>query len=289
VGTGNLAAVIPADAYTTGFPFFQESLLGISEVAGMLKYHVMLVTGVANDISGLAELVEGEKVDGAVLLRSMEGDRLLQYLAERSFPTALIGSCEYNNILQVDADNRAAAESLCSLLISQGYRHFAFIVGNMSFLVNKRRLQGCMEALDRYGLPHEQQLIFQNFTNMELLDSMINEMIGKKAECIICGDDVICTRLLSRMQAEGYRIPKDISIASLHNSVNLECFSPAVTAVNVSARQLGNEAAKQLIKRLKEAPFENGSRGGKTGNGSGRIAMNYEILVRKSTGRIYRI
>ena len=91
------------------------------------------------------------------------------------------------------------------------------------------------------------------------------------------------------MQAEGYRIPKDISIASLHNSVNLECFSPAVTAVNVSARQLGNEAAKQLIKRLKEAPFENGSRGGKTGNGSGRIAMNYEILVRKSTGRIYRI
>ena len=51
----------------------------------MLKYHVMLVTGVANDISGLAELVEGEKVDGAVLLRSMEGDRLLQYLAERSF------------------------------------------------------------------------------------------------------------------------------------------------------------------------------------------------------------
>ena len=155
--------------------------------------------------------------------------------------------------------------------------------------MNKRRLQGCMEALDRYGLPHEQQLIFQNFTNMELLDSMINEMIGKKAECIICGDDVICTRLLSRMQAEGYRIPKDISIASLHNSVNLECFSLAVTAVNVSARQLGNEAAKQLIKRLKEAPFENGSRGGKTGNGSGRIAMNYEILVRKSTGRIYRI
>ena len=128
MGTGNLAAVIPADVYTTGFPFFQESLLGISEVAGMLKYHVMLVTGVANDISGLAELVEGEKVDGAVLLRSMEGDRLLQYLSERSFPTALIGSCEYNNILQVDADNRAAAESLCSLLISQGYRHFAFIV-----------------------------------------------------------------------------------------------------------------------------------------------------------------
>ena len=45
IGTGNLAVVIPADVYTIGYPFFQESLLGISEVAGMLKYHVMLVTG----------------------------------------------------------------------------------------------------------------------------------------------------------------------------------------------------------------------------------------------------
>lgn len=289
VGTGNLAAVIPADAYTTGFPFFQESLLGISEVAGMLKYHVMLVTGASDDISGLAELVEGGKVDGVILMRSMQGDRLLQYLSDRNFPAALIGTCEYDNILQVDTDNRASAASLCALLIGQGYRRFAFIMGNMSYQVNARRLQGCMDALDRYGLPREQQLIYNNFINLELLDSIISDVIGKKAECIICGDDVICTRLMSRMQAEGYRIPKDISIASLYNSVNLECFSPAVTAINVSARQLGNETAKQLIRRLEEEPFKIGAGGGKTERENNRIALNYEILVRKSTGRIYRL
>ena len=64
------------------------------------------------------------------------------------------------------------------------------------------------------------------------------------------------------MQAEGYRIPKDISIASLHNSVNLECFSPAVTAVNISARQLGNETAKRLIAWLEETPGAAGRGGG---------------------------
>ena len=145
-----------------------------------------------------------------------------------------------------------------------------------------------MDALDRYGLPREQQLIYNNFINLELLDSIISDVIGKKAECIICGDDVICTRLISRMQAEGYRIPKDISIASLYNSVNLECFSPAVTAINVSARQLGNETAKQLIRRLKEGAGDIGP-GDKTERENNRIALNYEILVRKSTGRIYRL
>ena len=262
IGTGNLAVVIPADVYTIGYPFFQESLLGISEVAGMLKYHVMLVTGASNDITGLEELVGNGKVDGTILMRSMQGDRMLQYLSERSFPTALIGTCEYDNILQVDTDNRASAASLCSLLISQGYRRFAFILGSMSYLVNERRLKGCMDALDRYGIPMEQQLFYNNFVNMEILDSIISDVIGKRAECIICGDDVICTRLMSRMQAEGYRIPKDISIASLYNSVNLECFSPAVTAVNISARQLGNETAKRLIAWLEETPGAAGRGGG---------------------------
>ena len=145
-----------------------------------------------------------------------------------------------------------------------------------------------MDALDRYGIPMEQQLFYNNFVNMEILDSIISDVIGKRAECIICGDDVICTRLMSRMQAEGYRIPKDISIASLYNSVNLECFSPAVTAVNISARQLGNETAKRLIAWLEETPGAAGRGGGKTKGEGGRIELNYEILVRKSTGRMYR-
>ena len=59
----------------------------------MMKYHVMLVTGASNDISGLTELVESGKVDGAILMRSTQGDRMLQYLSDRNFPTALIGTC----------------------------------------------------------------------------------------------------------------------------------------------------------------------------------------------------
>ena len=51
---------------------------------------------------------------------------------------------------------------------------------------------------------------------------------------MICGDDVICSRMMSRLQAEGYRIPLDIGIASLYNGATLDCFTPAVTAVNIS-------------------------------------------------------
>ena len=56
---------------------------------------------------------------------------------------------------------------------------------------------------------------------------------------------------MSRLQAEGYRIPKDVAIASLYNSTNLDCYSPAVTAVSVAASQMGGTAVRQLIQRLR--------------------------------------
>jgi DNA-binding LacI/PurR family transcriptional regulator len=275
--TQNIAVVIPTDAYTTSVPFFQECLLGISEVAAMLKYNVLITIGTPSDISGIQALVEKKEVDGIILLRNMEDDRLLKYLAEIHFITGLSGTCNYEEVIQVDIDNRAASESLVSLLIGQGYRRFAMVVGDAAYHVNRCRCQGCYDALDKHGLPREQQMFYTNFVNMELIDSIISDMFAGKVECIVCGDDVICTRIMSRLQAEGYRIPKDISIASLYNSTNLECFSPAVTALNVSERQVGNMLGKQLINRLRGETYNT------------KTNLGYEILLRKSTGKMYSI
>ena len=81
VRTENIAVVIPMDAYSTNVPFFQECLLGISEMATMLRYNVLITIGTPNDISNVQRLVEKKQVDGIVLLRDLEHDRLLQYLS----------------------------------------------------------------------------------------------------------------------------------------------------------------------------------------------------------------
>lgn len=274
--TRNIAVVLPADAYTMRTPFFQESLLGISEAATMRRYHVMITGSVVNDISAIQMLVESKKVDGIILLRIVEDDRIAKYLEEMNFPTGLIGTCGSKKILQVDTDNRMASENMVSMLIKQGYRKFAMVVGDIAFRVNRSRCQGYFDALEKNGLSRENQLYCPNLINMELIDSLISEIFAKKVECIICGDDAICTGIMSRLQAEGYRIPKDIAIASLYNSANLDCFSPAVTAVNISARQLGNVLGSQLISRILGESYRE------------KELLDYEILYRKST-KIYQL
>ena len=64
----------------------------------------------------LQSLVESNRVDGMLLTRALEDDRALQYLSQVNFPTALTGTCRYDNIIQVDTDNEGAAEKMTTLI-----------------------------------------------------------------------------------------------------------------------------------------------------------------------------
>lgn len=269
--THNIGVVLPADVYYGGGAYFQNCLLGICEAASMHGYNVLITTGKVHDISELQSLVENKRVDGIVLTRSLEEDRALQYLMDMHFPTALTGTCKYDEVIQVDTDNEGATEKMTSMLIGRGFRKFALLVKDMNFSVDKMRHNGFCKALFKNGIPEQNQLFYNGTVKMEFLDSIIGNLIAQKVECIICGDDEVCTMIMSRLQAEGYRIPKDIAVASLYNSSNLECFSPAVTAVNVAATKMGNMVGKQLIQRLLGKEYE------------ARVKVDYELLFRKST------
>lgn len=268
--TRNLGVMLPTDVYLNGGPYFQECILGICETAAFMNHDVLITSGTANDISGLLSLVEKEKVDGIILTRSLKDDRAVQYLTEIGFPVGLTGICD-EDIIQVDTDNQGAAETLTSLLIGRGYRKFALIIDNMDYMVNRSRRSGFNRAIFKNGLSPEAQFIYTSPLKSDMLDSLISDILTRRVECIICGDDIICTRIMSSLQAQGYRIPRDLAVASLYNSPNLDCFTPSVTAVNVSARQVGNMIARQMINFLTGKEYQK------------KTTVDYEILMRKST------
>ncbi len=269
--THNIGVVLPADVYYGGGAYFQSCLLGICEAASLYGYNVLITTGKIHDILEIQSLVENHKVDGIILTRGVEDDKALQYLVEKNFPTGVTGICNYEEVIQVDTDNQGAAEKMTSMLIARGFRKFALLVKDMNFIVDKERHDGFCKALLKNGLSEKNQLFINGSIKMEFLNSIIANIIAQKVECIICGDDEICTMIMSRLQAEGYRIPKDIAIASLYNSSNLECYSPAVTAVSVAATQMGNIVGKQLIQYLMGKQYEK------------KNIVDYDILFRKST------
>lgn len=269
--THNIGVVLPDDVYHGGGTYFQNCLFGICEAASSFGYNVLIATTKGYDISELRLLVENGKVDGIILTRSLRDDNVLQYLVENHFPTAITGRCKYDEVIQIDTDNEGAAERMTSLLIGKGFKKLALLVNDMTLSVDRKRYSGFCKALLKNGISQSEQLFYNNSVKMEFLDSIIENIIGNKVECVVCGDDVICTMIMSKLQAEGYQIPRDIAVASLYNSKNLDCYSPAVTAVKVGGAQMGNIAGKQLIQRLNGKHYES------------KIIVDYEIVFRKST------
>lgn len=269
--TYNIGVMIPADAYSRNALFFQESLIGISEATSARNFHVLVASGSMHDTTDVENLVENNRVDAFILMRNVANDKVIEYLQEKDFPTGLLGVSECDDIIQIDINNYGAAESLTTMLLNQGHRKFAFVGGLTDYLVNVDRYDGFASAITKYGLSIGQQKVYNNFVENSSLDAIIGEIMSSGVDCIICADDVICVKLLSRLQSDGYQVPNDISIASLYNSQILDYFSPAITAVNVSAQVVGNLLAQQVINRTL----------GKSYNP--KTIVDYEILFRKST------
>lgn len=272
--TGNIAVVLPADAYRTAGEYFHECLIGICEEASMRDYDVILTGVTGADYSDIERLIKRKKIDGVILTRTMEHDRVIRCLTENQFPVAVTGSIPNEAVIQVDTDNERAAEDLTTYLISRGYRRFAIVLDYMEYTVNQQRYRGFCNALYQRGIPYEWAPLEFGITKYGIIQNLVHDLMTKRIDCVVCGDDIICTSLLSAFLTEGYRIPRDIGIASLYNSSSLSCFSPAVTTVNVQTTRVGRMVCSQLLNALTGKEYQTKS------------YVDYELLVRKSKDRI---
>ena len=68
-------------------------------------------------------------------------------------------------------------------------------------------------------------------------------------------DDLMALGVLNTLDEMGITVPDDISIVSFNNVLLAEMSRPPLTSVDINIFKLGNEAAKNLIQKIKD-PLE---------------------------------
>lgn len=272
--TKNICVALPLDALIDSNHFFTDVLYGVCESVDGTDYDVMIIRTSENDISEIERVVKEEKTDGIILTRSLENDKALKFLSEQDFPAAVSGHTSFGNVISVDIDNEKAAKDLTSLLIAMGYRRFTTIIGNLGYKVNKSRRKGFIRGIAENGLSPEKQVIYTGEFSTSALERIASDIVSNKTECVVCGDDDMAVKVMSWLRNEGYRIPKDVGIASLYNSSALKVLTPNVTAVDASARNIGMVLGRQLVNKLEGEKFNY------------KTEVDYEILIRKSTQKV---
>ena len=97
-------------------------------------------------------------------------------------------------------------------------------------------------------------------------------------DALVCANDLIALGAMQRLRQAGIRVPDDVVVTGVDDTVYGQVSEPELTTVRQPVDQLGDEAVGMLLTRLRAA---------RHGNGAGRAArslvLSPELLVRRST------
>lgn len=251
--TNNIGVVIPSEAFYNEIPFFQVCLMGVCEAASKRNYDVLIAPIAEGDISVLKRIVSNRKVDGVLLTRSLVVDYPADYLKTARVPFVTVGSSSDPAIVQVDTDTVAACRALTAEALKRCSSRAALILGPLEYIVNKDRLDGYRAAFADAGRTVETSLVFSNVTGGKAVKEACQQALAAGAECVLCGDDYICAKVVEQLVADGV---SNIRVASFYNSDILRNLPLVNAAVSVDVRSYGVAAAEALIQLLEHEPVE---------------------------------
>mgnify|MGYP003004500037 FL=1 len=236
-----------------------------------MEYDILLSICKNDDIASLERIVMNHKVDGVILMRTFVEDKQIAYLQSKNVLFVTIGSTNYKDVIQVDHNHKSACKELTSIILMKGMKKIALIGGDENHVVTQSRLRGFREAYDKMNEQLDPTLLYLNLDNNVVIDRTVEEVLDRKADCILCMDDAICSRVLKRLREKQVSVPKDIRVASFYNSMVLDNNVPSITSLDFDSKELGMVACKTLLDLIEGVNVET------------RTLLPYEVVLKEST------
>lgn len=269
--TFNICAVMHGDYEIGDFRFFQDCLYGIQEIARLVGYDILITICKGNDMSSLERVINNRKVDGVILMRTFVDDPRIDFLLQKQVPFVTVGSTKKEGVVQVDHNHRSACKELTSILLMKGLTRIALIGGDVNHVVTRKRYLGFREAYEQLGIALDEDLLFLNVENNILLDKAVKKALTESVDCILCMDDVVCSRVLKTLREERMSVPEDVRVASFYNSALLENNVPAITSLRFDAKELGMVSCKNVLDLIDGVTVNE------------KTLLPYEVILKAST------
>ncbi len=268
--TYNIGLVIPGDCDAVSLPFFQKCMMGISEIASLDDYDVVISMVTEKDVTQLKRIIENKKVDGVILSRTLSKDLALDYLNEKRIPFVAIGSTVYD-VYTVDNDHISACAELTSILLMKFSGSIGLIGGDESHVVTQSRLDGYKRAFVKAGMEVNKSNVFLNVSNAQMVGRAVEQLLAQGVECIVCMDDSICSMSLYYLKMKGIEVPNQVRLASFYDSAFLESNIPSITALQFDVEEISRTACRKVLDLIDGAEVEKNT------------VLGYDVVLKEST------
>jgi hypothetical protein len=136
---------------------------------------------------------------------------------------------------QVRLDLRDGVKQITRHLIEHGHKHLAILTGSLSNLWFKPRFEGFLDELAQHGLPCDPAYIHatkgldptQDFAAMDKLMALT-----PRPTAVVCVNDTRALHVLEYCRSRGIRVPQDLAVTGLDNSLEGTMVSPTLTSLD---------------------------------------------------------
>lgn len=146
---------------------------------------------------------------------------------------------------RVLCDNEQGGFLAGQVLYEAGHRSIAYIGGREDLFSTTARLAGLQRGMQGIAPLHSYVDDHAAASGRELAQRFLRETAGETA--LFVGSDELTVGVLEVFNAQGVRVPEDISLVSFDNVRSLHLFAPAITAVEQPVYAMGRRAIEMLL------------------------------------------
>ncbi|MGI8667823.1 MAG: LacI family DNA-binding transcriptional regulator [Jatrophihabitans sp.] len=237
-------------------PLFVDQVIRGAERAATLAGDAVLIAATEGATGRELARSVASKVDGLVVTARSLSSRDLAAIA-RSVPVVLIAAQAGRPKLDaVSADNHGGSRSVTEHLLQvHGYRELAFVAGPARSPDSMQRFDGFRAALAAAGLPVPAAPdAYGGFTEAggERALREILDRPGRPPQAVVFGNDEMAIGALPVFAEHKLRIPADVAVTGFDDIASARHVRPGLTTVRQPMRQLGEQAVRMLLDRLRE-------------------------------------
>ncbi len=252
--TNTIGVIIPEIVHF----FFSTVISGIEDLAYQAGYNVILAQSnesYQREVTDMKALFNS-RVDGMLLSLSRETTNFdhIESIISKGVPIVFYDRM-YNSPTssKVIVDDYAGAKEAVLHMIDQGCKRIAHLMASPNLMISADRLKGYEDALKESNIKLNKALIIDcpsgSFEEGKRAIKKALDM-PNPPDAIFATNDPMAMGAMMAIKEKGMKIPQDVAVVGFSNWFFGELMEPSLTTVDQPGFEMGQEAARMLIKQI---------------------------------------
>lgn len=241
-------------------PFYSELINAMYTACCNYDYGLTIFLNNEKNLEESYQAILGKRVDGAVILNFTINESHIENFKKFKMPVVFLDrEVQSDTVTSVVIDNYNGVRQATQYLLKLGNTKIGYIHGYKDNYDENMRYKGYSEVLIESGLGVDESYEIQGYFSEQGAYNAIRAYIasGKELpEAFIAANDQMAIGCIEGLKDEGIQVPGDISIIGFDNIEKTKYYTPTITTIDSSPKELGRVAIENLIKIINKEEVE---------------------------------